>query len=93
MMDFDDLGVEILKNRGHFGDDLGQHIDPDAHIGRDHGAGFRRQFFARCSISGVKPVEPITIAAPAFAATSRCSIEAIALVKSSVTVSGRASDA
>ena len=35
----------------------------------------------------------MTIAAPAFDATSRCSIEATAVVKSIVTVSGRASAA
>ena len=54
---------------------------------------FAASSFARCSISGVKPVEPITIAAPFFAATSRCSSDGAALVKSSVTVSGRAIEA
>src|SRR6266852_2272477 len=42
MMDLDHLGVEGAQNLRHLGRDSHQHVDTDAHVGRDYGARARR---------------------------------------------------
>ena len=44
MMNLQHFGVEIGQNLGDLGDNFHQHVDPDAHVGRDHGSRAWRDF-------------------------------------------------